>query len=269
MAYNEDRRLYQAAVLTQAEGHQLNIRITVRGDDDTLIPFNKQKWDTSHRVVKARAPFWLYVDSGQKIQENDFSAELYAPNAKDNAQSFAHIFNFEEKYKRPIFPKPETFAEFNFPQGIVYSADTTEAALQKIRPNHPISEATVERNICVSDLAAIDIDAASNDAGKKSIVLANNRGQDEFFRFDLEPGKHYDIRILNEPIEGHPEEHPGDPDHHFRQFYELFDLRPGEEQYLVGLMTMAVQAALPTSPNSPPCVGTGGDTKGGLGSGTG
>ena len=252
MAYNEARRLYQGAVLTEAEGHHLVIEVRLRGEEEKLLfPLKPTDWDPDHATVKAKAPFWLYVDSGQGIQEKEFSATLNLP-ANDDEQSFTNIFNFEKQYQRPIFPKPPTFAEFNFPHGISYSAENTNAALKTIsRAGGPV---TFKENIRVSTLAAVDIDAVSNDAGKKSIVLANNEGKTEFFRFDLEPGKLYEIKILNQPVDQHTSHHAQD---HFLQFYELFDLKAGEEEFLVA-------PPLPPSQDSPPCVSTTGNTKSGL-----
>jgi hypothetical protein len=272
MAYNEDRELYQSAVLTQAEGHHLEVEVRLRGENDLMFPFKESDWDPDHATVKARAPFWLYVDSGQGIPKK-FSAAL---NLKDltDPQSFKHIFNFEERYNRPIVPKPETFAEFNFPHGISYSAKNTDAALLKLRTNQEVEDAKDEGKINVSTLAAIDIDAVSAGDDKKSIVLANDGGKNEFFRFDLEPDKHYEIKFLNVPIEGVHASHSAQD--HFRQFYELFDLKEGEEQFLVAppeAMAAAAAAgetvaAAPPTPTSPPCVSTTGDTKGGLGGGS-
>jgi len=278
MAYNEDQRLYQCAALTQAEGHELRIEVRERGKEDLLFPVNKTDWDPKHATVKERAPFWLFVDSGNGIQPDDFSATLHLTDKQD-PQSFKNIFNFEVEYDHPIFPKPEAFAEFNFPHGISYSARITEATVKTLLPDQEVKDAVKKGDIKVSTLAGIDIDAVSDDSATKRIVLANEGGKNKFFEFDLEPGKQYEIQILNVPIKGEHTEH--DPQQHFRQFYELFDLEKGEKQFLVGPLEAAAAAGAgetsvagetpgadaPTT-LSPPCVSTTGDTKSGLGGGS-
>jgi hypothetical protein len=273
MAYNEDDKLYQSAVLTQAEGHHLLVEVKLQGENNLLFPTKETDWEPDHATVKAKAPFWLYVDSGQGIP-GEFSATLNLTDLED-PQSFKHIFDFQKRYHRPIVPKPETFAKFNFPHGISYSAKNTNAALLTLRPDQDVKDATIDKDkFNVSTLAAIDIDAVSAGDDKKSIVLASDGGKKGVFSFDLEPGKHYEIRFLNVPIEGVHASHSAQD--HFRQFYELFDLKEGEEQFLVAppkAMAAAaasgetVAAAAPT-PTSPPCVSTTGDTKGGLGGGS-
>lgn len=251
-AFNAKQRLYEGAMLTQAEGHRLDIEVRLKGETELLWPLEPTEWDPDHATVKARAPFWLYVDSGHGIHPAEFSASLHLG---DDPQSFKRIFNFEENHHRPLPPKPETFAKFNFPHGTCYSAENTNAALKKIAPNASV---TAQGNINVSTLAGMDIDMVSNGTGKKYIVLANEEGKNEFFRFQLEPGKHYEIKILNQPIPGPHGGHGHNPREHFLQFYELFDLKRDEDMFLVA-------PPLPPTPQSPPCVSTSGNTDGGLG----
>jgi hypothetical protein len=273
-AYNEKQRLYQAAILTQAEGHHLTIEVRLRGQEKLLWPVKGTDWDPNHTKVKEGAPFWLYIDSGQGIQANEHSAKLHAPEGADE-QSFRRVLNFEELHKRPLKLKPETFAEFNFPHGLSYSAENTEADLKLVPQNIPGAVPQFKSKIQVSTLAAIDIDAVSNGTTKRSIVLANHDGEDEFFRFVLEPGKHYEIKILNEPIVQNAVRNHNE---HFLQFYELFDLKQGESKFLVdpGTAHPAVHSLVPLPPaegaevpvsatlHSPPCVSTSGNLQTGL-----
>lgn len=262
-AYNEKRRLYQGAVLTQAEGHHLTIEVRFRGKQELLFPTSQLPWTPAHEAIRKIAPLWLFVDSGNGLQEEEFSATLHRPTANDQ-QSFDRILNFDKLYKRVLAPKRETFSEFNFPHGITYSAQNTDAKLKTLGQNEPATAAEFKENIQVSTLGAIDIDAVSTEAQKKYIVLASAHGEKEFFRFELEAGKHYEIRILNEPIEepagpGGPAGHAGhDHENHFLQFYELFDLKDGDKKFLVE------PPPPPPSPHSPPCVSTSGDTQAGL-----
>ena len=275
-AFDETKSLYQAAVLTQAEGHHLNIEVRIRGEEELLFPTEEVPWNPSHGAVKELAPFWLYVDSGNKISEKEFSSSLHLPRGED-PQSFARLFNFDQQHGKPLVPKPETFAEFNFPQGTCYSAENRNAKLKVLPPNKPVSAATEKRPFTVSTRGAVDIDAVSNGDSKKYIVLATQAGQ-EFFRFELEPGKHYQIELLNQPIPHHNEETPHEhhhpepdgghgghgedhlnPEEHFLQYYELFGFTNKNERFIVDF------GPLPPSPDSPPCVSTSGDLKGGLG----
>ena len=259
MAYNKLKKLYQAAILTEAKGHQLVIEVKSRDEDNRVRVLTRSEWD--HAPVKEMAPFWLYVDSGQLLQERDFSADVYEPEEKDE-KSFERIFDFDERFKRPMYPKPGMFAAFNFPQGISYSAENANLVL--IPEDEPDKRVELPG---ISTLAALDIDAVSNGGGKKSIVLANKEGKNEFFRFELQPGKHYDIKILNQPI-GRPTTlhnvHPGHE--HFFQFFDLFDLRREDRKFDIA---PAPAAAATATPDSPPCVPTKGSGQSGLGSGSG
>lgn len=281
-AFNEAKHLFQTAVLTQAEEHHLNVEVRLRGEKELLFPNDKHPWDPDHEVIKGLAPFWLYVDSGNGLNPEEFSSNLHSPEKTDDEQAFAHVFNFNTAHGHPLVPRPETFAEFNFPQGTGYSAENKKADLKLLAPNQPISEAKDKGQVKVSTLIGLDIDAVSNGENKKFIVLANQAGK-EFFRFELKPGKPYEIQLLNQPIpqqhgpgtpeHPHPEPHPGHGEHggngehvhidhakHFLQFYELFGLNEDDERFIVDLGPLP-----PSLPNSPPCVGTGGDKTGGLG----
>lgn len=253
-ALNEKERLYRSAVLTQAEGHHLVVEVRTRGDNQKIFPTNELPWDTSHAVVKKRAPFWMFVDSGKGLNKEDFSASLHLPPPEENdPKSYDRIFNFEKEHEHPFNPIPETFALFNFPHGTSYSAKNVFAKLKTLAQGAVATSAVDVRNIDVSTLSAIDIDAVSDDTSEKHIVLMNEEGH-EFFRFRLEPGKHYDIQILNVPIH----DHVGGAAQHFLQFYELFDLPKGDKEFLVALP----QA---TTPLSPPCVSTTGRPDSGIG----
>lgn len=268
-AFDDKKSLYQSAILTDAEGHHLVAEVRLRGDDKLIFPTDELPWDSSHPVVKSLAPFWLYVDSGQGVNEK-FSASLHLPDpAANDEQSFDRIFNFEKFHQHPFVPRPGTFAEFNFPQGTSYSAVNENARLKTVAPNTPSTAAVDHGSIHVSTLGAIDIDAVSDDASKKYIVLANQDGQ-QFFKFPLEADKHYEIKLFNVPIEEpeddeeagdhHHSGHSNDPEHHFLLFYDLFDLKRGEDRFLVSLPQ-------PPSEQSPPCVTTTGRPNSGFGGG--
>ena len=273
-AYNEGSKVLESAILTEAEGHELAIEVKLRGEHQRLWPRTDADWDRAHEAVKQGAPFWLYVDSGNKLN-GEFSATLFSDEGE---RSFNRIFDFDDFHHKPLRVKPETFALFNFPHGKSYSADTKPADVKVIPPRGTVDDAQLEEEgVPISNLAGIDIDAVSNEAGQKSIVLANQNGEHEFFRFPLEPGKQYEINIVNGPV---PNSNTHDPARHFLQFYELFDLNHDREaQFLVVDPTHVhgsgqppaeggeLPAGGPTTDN-PPCApgrsgGTGGLSGGG------
>ncbi|HVF22590.1 MAG TPA: hypothetical protein VM941_05935, partial [Pyrinomonadaceae bacterium] len=91
-AYNAKRRVLESAILTKAEKHQLDIQVKLRGDDTLLFPTPKKTWDPHHNAIDAAAPFWLYVDRGNGLKEDEFSASLH--NGETD-RTFDNIFDFE------------------------------------------------------------------------------------------------------------------------------------------------------------------------------
>lgn len=271
LAYNQNRKVLESAVLTGAEHHHVVVKVKLRDSDELLFPTDKKPWNKEHSVIHDAAPFWLYVDSGNKIQENEFSADLHKGD-----RSFDDIFDFENRHRRRLPLTSGNFAKFNFPHGTSYSAKTEKAKLKFIPANKTVAEAEDKGTINVSNLVGIDITAATNGAGKKWIVLANQDGTNEFFRFELEPDKQYEIKIENRPAPG---VHLG-PEGHFLQFYELFGLNPAREpQFLVEDPAHPHGGTNPTpasdedvlvnppTPDNPPCAPGKGSGPGGLGGG--
>jgi hypothetical protein len=272
-AYNENRKVLETAVLTAAEGHEVVVRVSMRGDDTLRFPTPEKPWSPKHTDVSAAAPFWLYVDSGNGLAKDEFSADLHRGDCN---RSFDSLFNFEGQHDKPLKLKQGNFAVFNFPHGTSYSAETKPAELMRIPAGKKLADAEPEREINVSNLAGIDIDAVSNGAGKKSIVLANQDGANEVFRFDLEPGKQYKIEILNQPEEG-SHEHDLDPEKHFLLYYKLFDLDHSENPQFVLVdpehaheseeTSESEELGDPPSPDNPPCAPGRSGGLGGLGTG--
>lgn len=263
-SYNRERRLYQAGVHTRAEHHQVVVEVTTDGGSKKVWPRTPADWDPSHDAVKAIAPLWLYVDSGKGLEPKEFSAALHEPDNLKDSHSFGHIFEFERGlYNRPLELHPDLFAEFNFPHGLFYSAENTDALLTAFDQGKPPSSATLQKNIHVSTLGAGDIESAGDG---KYIVLAKNNGADVLFRLPLDGSVHYEIKVMNIPIPGHGSHNPAE---HFLQFYELFPLRPGEKVFLVQPAEATEHTPtdpagpLPT-PDSPPCVQTKGSLSEGL-----
>lgn len=250
-AFNQRRSLYQGAIHTKAEGHHLTVNVRHRGEKEPFWPRTSADWNPSHEAIKRRAPFWLYVDSGRKLQEDEFSARLYRRGLRD-PQSIQHVLSLEGLHARRLPLLDEAFAEFNFPHGVAYSALNADAELKRVPPHSPASAATPLRRIRPCTLSAVDIDLTSDANTERHIVLANENGDIEFFRERLETGVHYEIRILNEPIHHHNQD---EPENHFLQFYELFkDFPADESRFLVELIDPDSIPNLRSEPDSPPCI---------------
>ena len=259
-AYDQARRLYQAGVHVNAEEHHLVITVTQNGKQ--IWPKNPSDWDSSLRTVRTRAPFWLFVDSGNGLNPKSFNASLYKPKDVTDPLAFGKIFSFVRRHGRELKLNMDQFAEFNFPHGTAYSALNADAQLGQVVPGQAAATATFLENINVSSLGAIDIVDVSDEQTKRELVFVGGGGKWEFFRLPLEAGATYEIKMDNRPIDPHGT-HPPDPGKHFLQYYELFPkLNKGEKQFLVQLRPSGIGA-----PDAPPCVGTSGSTEGGLGGG--
>jgi len=241
-AYNEKDRLYQAGIHTDAEGHHLIVE--VRAEGELLFPSAALPWDSSLKDIQNAAPFWLYVDSGNGRPVASFSAELHKPNDLKDAQSYGHILAFERLYNRSLRLDATRLAKFNFPAGTCYSAKNSGAELMRFDQGSNASAAQSVGAITVSTLSAIDIVTGRNNR-ERWIVLENDKK--EFFRFPLHPGRHYEITLMNVPMD-HYQTH--EPESHFLQFYELFELNRNEKVYLV----KTDEAEMHQHPDSPPCI---------------
>ena len=269
-AYNENKRVLESAICTTAENHHLVIQVKERGQTNPIWPKQPSDWSTKHTDVSAAAPFWLYVDSGNGIKEDEFNAELHRGD-----RTFNSVFDFEGHHGKTLPLKAGNFAVFNFPHGTSYSARTNQAMLKLIPANGTVAAAEDKGKIPVSNLAGIDIIATSNGAQKKSLVLANRKK--EFFRFELDPEKQYEISIVNGPVNSTG---AGDHEAHFLQFYELFDvdrrtlprflvIDPEHAHHSNGSPPVnSGEGGLgPPTPDNPPCAPGRGSGTGGLGSG--
>ena len=263
-AYDQKRSLYQAAVHTDAENH--HVELTVTQNNQQIFPKSPDDWDGRHETVKARAPFWLFVDWGNGLDEANFNATLNKIDDPNDPLSFGKIFNFEREYGRKLPLHPERFAEFNFPHGTSYSALNTEAQVERVdNPSGGVPPSFV-RKINVSTLGAIDIDQAGEGEQKVELVLISMGEQKEFFRLPLVAGSTYEVKLFNIPDANHVHGHtaPPTPEQHFLQYYELFSLNRQEKPFLVA----PAESATPTlfgNPGSPPCITGSGNTEGGLG----
>lgn len=256
-AYNQAKKLYQAGVHLDAEHHHLVI--TVKKNGGPFWPKEPSDWDSSHDKVEMLAPFWLFVDSGNGLDPKANDASLYKPGDLTDPLSFGNIFSFVRQHGRELQVNLNALAEFNFPQGIAYSAaNIANATLKQRKPNDPSTTTVVKERFNVSRLGAIDIADVSDEKTKRELVLIGEGGKREFFRLPLVAGSTYEIIMENRPI------HPGTGSaaEHFLQYYELFSLNAGEKEFFVELPRGEGEAE-----DSPPCVGTSGSGKGGLGGG--
>lgn len=224
-AYDEDKRLYQAGIHIDAEEHHLVVEVTADGKQ--VFPSPELSWDTSHQAIIKNAPFRLYVDSSSSEIQKGPGAELYKPDNPKDPWSYANIFSFEDMYKRSLKLDAGRIAEFNFLDGVCYSARNSGADLVGFKQGGDPGEAEFLGRIKVSRMGAIDIPSI-RDGEQKWIVLANK--SEEVFRFQLQPERHYEIKLMNVPS-GHRV--GSDPRRHFLKFYELFTLKTEEMVYLI------------------------------------
>lgn len=272
-AYDEDELVYQAGVHVEAEKHHVVLTVVRKEDNQQLFPANPGDWDGSHATVKALEPFWMYVDSGNGLQSEEFDAKLHnLEGRKDDPLSFGKVFNFEERYNRELQIDLDRLAVFNFPNGTSYSALNTDAQLGELS-QRPGAAVMLLNDINVSTLGAIDIDQVGGGEVQRDLVFVSAKRDEPFFRLPLVEGTTYEIKVLNIPDTEH--EHPGaapaphvhaSPEQHFLQYYELFALKPGEDKFVV---QPAVSTTMFGSTDSPPCIGGAGSTKGGLKGGGG
>ncbi len=246
-AYDAEKQLYQAGIHIDAEGHHLMVEVRVDGDEEKLFPTPELPWDSSHEAIIKNAPFRLYVDSSSSEIQEGSGVELYKPDNPKDPWSFANIFSFEDVYKRSLKLDAGRIAEFNFLDGICYSAHNSGANLMQFDQGSEPSTAEFVGRIKVSRMGAIDI-APIRDDEQKWIVLANKSA--EVFRFQLQPKRHYEIKLMNVPS-GHGVS--SDPGKHFLQFYELFELNPEEKKFLI---QPDHESSPGDHPDFPPCTQT-------------
>jgi hypothetical protein len=243
LLHGDGERLCQALVHTGADHHELKIEVWKSGNPSTLEwPNDTEKWNGSHECIQRAAPFWLYVDSGQgrPPRPGPFSASLYKPNDLSDALSFGHILDFESKlYPRPMTFQPDasdSMAQFNFTHGTFYSAAL--ARLKRMgfhKDDEQPDDAVYVDRFPVSILGAADIADKSEMGTDRFIVLEQTKPdqqcnpKQELFRFKLQAGTHYIIKVRNVPI------HPmtGSPARHFLLYYKLLSLLPGEQKFFL------------------------------------
>src|SRR5688572_11860537 len=56
VAYNQNRKVLESAILTDAPHHRLEIKVKLRGSNELLFPTDKKPWDPDHIKVKKAAP---------------------------------------------------------------------------------------------------------------------------------------------------------------------------------------------------------------------
>ena len=262
-AYDAGQRLYQAAVHTENIDHQLTINVSVKegGNSQPLFPTDKSPWNSEYGAIKKEAPYWLYVDSGNGLQPEEFSAELYLPKDESDERfferSFNRILNFQDLFGRKITLNTKKFAEFNFPHGICYSAQNTNATLRREGGRGEIEPTRV------STLGAIDINLVSDQSVNREIVLMN-KYKDKVFSFPLENGKHYNIEVRNRPKPANGNGHQAEPvshpqGNHFVRYYDMFELKRNEHKVLLEPVP-----GLADDEDAPPCISGSGDRVNGL-----
>lgn len=227
-AYDEEKRLYQAGIHTDAIGHHMIVEVRIDGNPELLFPTAELPWDSSHEAIIKNEPFRLYVESESQELQRASGVNLYEPNNPRSPLSFANILSFEDLYQRSLKLDADRIAEFNVLDGTSYSARNSGADLMQFDQGSDPGNAEFVRRINVSTMGAIDIAPIRDGEGQKWIVLENKAGR--FFRFLLQPKRHYQIKLMNVPID---HTGGGDPKKHFLQFYKLFKLNSNEKVFLI------------------------------------
>lgn len=247
LVHDEERRLCQAGIHTQAPHHALQISVRKNRSKEVEWPKTQADWDGAHRRVKAVAPLWLYVDSGGGRQESDFSAELYKPDDLDDPQSFGHVLDFEAGfYKRPLGFRSDSLAVLNVAQGVFYSSETGLFLVKPLDERQDSDEAEEVEKIRAASKVTASIEARSAGGVERSLVLEQERPERKtLFRLKLEEGTRYEIEVKNIP------EHEMDDSvaDHFLQYYKLFPLKEGEKRFVVEPFSRRSEE----STDSPPC----------------
>ena len=240
-----------------------------------------------HYEIAARAPFYLFVTNDPSgTLPGSGSASLFKENNLRFSKSFGYVLDFqsEEFYPRDLKIKKGILAPINLLNGTFYSAELTNAKRRVARQpeaNEPAGEATahaagvghnaspepvVEESIGrIASLIAADI---SDEGGY--LVVKDKDLIDVFPPLPLSAATWHRIRIVNAPPppatetaqppadHHHPagpgHHHPAGPGHHaggnhFSEFYEAFDLKPGEKQFEVERDEISAQGVV-----DPPCL---------------
>ena len=246
-AYNKAQRTFQAGIHTGGDWIQLLVEVKADGKPDLLFPSKDLPWNPSHETIRGLAPFWLYVDSGNHLPVTDASAQLHEHDEK----SFGHMLNLEALYNRRLILKSGLVSTINIPQGTCYSPETVDLKLLQIDPENPDTRTVANERMTMAIHCAVDIQESSTRDTRRSIVLATENR--EFFRFPLQSGRHYEIKLSNIP----PVSSDPDLEKYFLKYYDMFELKPGEKKYLAGALDTDFLRL-------PPCVGVSGSVTGGL-----
>ena len=265
LVHDAGANLAQAGIHTKAEHHALSIEVTQPGVAQPVWPVNETDWDGSHANVKAIAPLWLYVDSGNGRRPDEFSASLHNPHDLNDVQSFGYVIDFEgpKFYDRTLDYRLDAMAVLNIGHGVFYSAKNEPSKLKKFDQNQTFDQALTVEQLNVAAIVAADIDSKSEEGVERYLVFEQTNPQKELFRLKLEQGTQYEINIKNIPEESAEAlDHIHSPEGHFLKYYELFPLRREEKKILV-----EPDVKPPTHPVltslSPPCnTGQGGTSSG-------
>lgn len=250
--HDEAALLTRAAIHTKAGGHSL--RVAVRNRVTKELKFDRK---IKHDQLNFNEPLWLFVGSALDSPPPDSGFE--ASQQLSGIKSFRKVLDFEST----LYPhalenlRTDRFAVLNVPHGIFYSAASEQSELHSFEQDEDEADADFEKDITTCTFGAADIDARSEPGDDKYISMWHmKKSRERLFSFRLEADTHYNIYVLNVPDNPHGTH----PEVHFLQYYELFDLRPGEKKYTVKLKKDSPKL-IERAPDSPPCnISQGGTT---------
>ncbi len=247
LAYDKHKKRLQAGIHTKAHFHTMTITVKERGQSKDI-----QSISLEHKQIEEFAPLFLYVEKREGARTPNGAAMLYKPNDPRYRQAFANVLDFQSEsfHKRDrLRIKPGILAPLNILNGEFYAATLGKATRKSLNgdPN-PLDLGLVSTRVAGDlSLTSGSLILRSKDAKTKPIV-----------NLPLCDEKHYEVLIMNEPMDGHDTgANPLQP--HFNVYYEALDLRNGATKYDVEIEEEPGSASQDTGPiasffpTDPPC----------------
>lgn len=260
--YDKHQKRLQAGIHTEANFHAMKIKVKERGQSTYLDSLCLE-----HSQIEEIAPFFLYVEKKEGSRKPNGAATLYKPDDPRYRKAFANVLDFQSEsfHKRDrLRIKPQKLAPLNILNGEFYSATLGKATRRNLKgdPN-PLDLGLV------ATLVAGDI---SHTRGNL-ILRSKDKKAKPFIKLPLSDEKHYEMYIVNEPMDAHEMDtdnthhHSGDcapPNghsrtNHFNAYYEAIVLRDGAMKFEVDIEDEPRSTLQDTGtiilfePDDPPC----------------
>jgi len=216
--------------------------------------------------LREAAPLWLYVDLGDGLQKNLFTATRFARNEID-PRSFDHVLDFDgpELHGPPdqVTLNPDALSILNLPQGIFYAAqlDDFQRSLatdddhgghtNMHMGSHPGKNESEEPPMPLLNKSAL-VGAQIELPEKENLALKlETSAKEALLNVPLEAGVQYTVYIEHAPEPpADPHEFLPVPRSHFHRFYDAITTKSGIRYTISGLAkTMEMRCP----PYDPPC----------------